>query len=377
MVIDLTGKVGYTYLNTKLMSEDFQTNQAKEINLLDKINRLANTDLVSGEVRPAFNKFPTIDVYKNSGISEKMGSPERGFGKELLDNNKRLFLDRIKKLAEEKGTYTKENIRRKEAIKLVLYNLPVFHYTNQKSLAGNSQNDSDGYANLEKYGLISGKKAKEMKGSAINTNQKDEKLNRDEYAYASLGYLYMIGNKILDTDTRAIVLDSKILKAPNTIIQDEFLQNQIGLGEISSKSEEIYKDLTLSSMLASDYIEVLATGIATDVIDPVNTFAEVMVKDNIPYSDIKYILEPLSDLPLKPAETKSNYNDLTKELDRNGNGKKINKTNIFYRKISAPADLFFRLNDKSVLLGDFSLTKGNNPWYKKVMDNFLQEKSTQ
>lgn len=223
----------------------------------------ANTDLQTGEVRKPFTNKP---VYGLSSASEKMGSQELGFGKELLENNKQRFFKRIMGIATENGTWTKENIRKAEAIKLVLYNLPIIHYTSESRLAGYGNESYLGLSNLNNQGLLNGEQVTLNGGLALNSYQEDIDIDRHKYVYACLGQLYFVGGN-LGNDTCAIFLNKDLLKQPSCLVQDQKFQNQLGLGNSNlnhnSGRKDLYQDTNQSSLIATDYVNLMAIGMAT------------------------------------------------------------------------------------------------------------------
>ena len=158
--------------------------------------------------------------------------------------------------------------------------------------------------------MLSGEKVTLNGGLALNSYQEDTDIDRHKYVYACLGQLYFVGGNLSD-DTCAIFLNKDLLKQPSCLVQDQKFQKQLGLGNSSlnfnSDRKDLYQDTNQSSLVAADYVNLMAIGMATGVVDYNSTFPEIMFKDEVASSKIDYVLQPYSDN--YTSSTKNNQAD--------------------------------------------------------------------
>jgi hypothetical protein len=322
----------------------------------------ANTDWKTGEVRKPFSDQPIKEFYQQSGVSEKMGNKEIGFGKELLENNRERAFNRIKEIATENGTWTKENIKKAEAIKLVLYNLPITHFTTESRLKGNGE-ESFWLSNLETNGLLSGDQIVQKGGSAYNTFEEDIQIDRHKYVYACLGELYMAGGA--PNDMCAVIINKSLLKDPSCLVQDYKFMDQLIKTKVEHSSlnmKEGFQKTNESTLIGQDYISMLALGMATNVVDYNSTFPEVMIKDKVSVDKIDCILEPSTETNTDVANE-----NFVKDMEAASKNNDKNISSLHYKRVNAPINVFYNLQGKSALAPDTSFKSKPQPWYKKVL----------
>ena len=271
-------------------------------------------------------------------------------------------------MATEKGTWTKENIKRAEAIKFALYNLPIIHYTTESRCKLPKNDDRDGtywLENIDQEGLLSAEKVVEIGGIHPNTYIEDIEIDRHKYVYACLGELYFAGAP--QRDMCAMILNKSLLKLPSTLIQDQKFQKQLGLGNLTitsfSNKNEMYQDFNESSLTATDYITLMSLGISTGTIDYNSTFPEVMLRDNVPSNKIDCILQPTEQDEITDEECVI----FTSKMDTISNNSGKPKYGVYDKTVSVPQEIFYKLHEKSTLAPDTSFKSKPQPWYKKAV----------
>lgn len=332
-----------------------------------------------GEIpnKPLFGlNTPINPKYEKADTPEVMGAEKLGFGNELLKKNKKRFLKQIEKLAKEKGTWTPENLRKKEAYKTAIYNLPLIHFTTLDNF-GKGKNFYDVLDNLESTGLQSHENLMKIK-KVENTEDNDKKtaaewsktynddieIGRDKYVYFCVGSIYMTrdGGGFI-----AIMLEGDKLKSLNCIIQEHSFQTKLNIYQAGTTNNQ-FQFLNETSLLGQDWVEVMSTAIATKVINFEDMNTEVMFRDSVKPKDINCVLFA-SDENNRDSQYRCMISYISKlgKINNYQKGKSIPHINI-------PTDFIYRMQKYSSLkFLKPNFTKPNTPWYQKVYENFLEE----
>lgn len=248
--------------------------QEKLMMQLSAINQFLHTDLQSGELKGAFG-FETVDQYLHIKGTEFWNQPEY-----LKENRDKLFRA-IQLKAIERGTWNKEYLEKVSQIKKDLLQLPLVHWTDEERFQVDLK-DSDlmSYKSIRDNDL-------HQKG---NTYPEDVKLGRDQYIYFSFGEVYM-GNNPLSNTTKAVVLEGKKICSPVTMVQDVRFFDYLGLSSSNSEEEEYIQKLAKVSLTGSDYIQLLSTALATQVLGKEKKLhPEVMIRDRVKNEEISFYM---------------------------------------------------------------------------------------
>jgi hypothetical protein len=254
--------------------------------LTKNINTVLHTDLNTGEI--AYVKYPLINnpKYDSHNLPENVATTEK------LKANYENFMYDLENEAKVKDTWTKENLRKKEAIKRSIYNLPLFHLTNSYSLTGSCNYDINDFEvtkaideilniGLQSYEIVNSK----GKNVRHNTNEADFQTDRHKLVYFTLGNIYMGGN---NTSKQIVfVLNGSNLRNPKFVVQDHY----IGSKFCPNVTHENYQQLNASSMLGQDYVDFVATGIATKVLNWENLNSEILLRDALDPKLIRVVLD--------------------------------------------------------------------------------------
>lgn len=210
----------------------------------------------------------TLDRYSNPEQNETWNNPE------ILRANKQAYLQEIEKLATEKETWTPERLNQIPQIMKKLYHLPLMHSTDIRQfefdipelieLKSHKTLQSETPEEYQELGIF------DSRGERIQTNTftADQDIDRTGFVYASLGRLYIGPHNPENSDLTTFVLKPEILK--ESLTQHSALLHHLPNANTyhHPDPDNEFKKLIDSTLHSIDHLEVLATALATNLIDP-------------------------------------------------------------------------------------------------------------